>query len=283
MIIREARNDDKEYIMSWIKDIWEGHDYIPYVWDEWLKDPRGTLYVVEEEDKPIALWHIRWLGKDTAWLEGMRVKQDYRNRGIATMTAVYSINIAREKGLKYVMLSTLSTNKPAVSVMKKLRFNKIGGFYDFNIKNIGDTITNYKDRCIEWEELGDRYPRLKQNNYLVGYYERPWIFKDITKSEYIKNCKDGKIIFSMKKHAVAMLGVSYEYKDKKNLYVRYLDGYDEQDLRDIITLLRKKAVEEGCERIYGYIPPDTNLAIMLEKYGIKVDKSREILVYRYIL
>ena len=31
--VRPARAEDKEPLMSFIRQVWGGHDYLPYVWD----------------------------------------------------------------------------------------------------------------------------------------------------------------------------------------------------------------------------------------------------------
>src|SRR5438034_4577045 len=43
--IRKATAADKAPIMDICKNIWNGHDYLPGIWDDWLADKDGRLIV----------------------------------------------------------------------------------------------------------------------------------------------------------------------------------------------------------------------------------------------
>ncbi len=282
MKIRIARDNDKEYVMSWIKDIWSGHDYIPYTWDIWLKDSNGTLYVVDENEKAIALWHIIWLDDNVAWLEGMRVKPDHRNIGIATMTAKYSIDLARRKGFKHVMLITSSNNKPVIRVMEKIGFENVSRYIDFEVKEINVVDISSEIGCnIDWNYLVKRYYRLRENNFIIGYSMRPWIFTELNKNEFKILCRNKDVYVSSAGDALAIPGKLFKHEDIETFYIRYLDGYDETDIENTVKKILYKALEIGCKKIYGYIPSDDNLADALGKLGFEIKRDSENLVYRY--
>jgi len=280
MRIRQAREKDREYIMSWIKEIWSGHDYIPYVWDEWLNDPCGSLYVVDDRGKAIALWHIIWLD-NTAWLEGMRVKPDYRNRGIATMTARYSIELSKEKGVKNVMLLTSSTNKPVIRIMEKIGFEIVGRYNRFKVKEFDKVDVTEKVMCnIDWDYLKRRYYRLRENNFIIGYFMRPWIFTELNKEEFDEICRNMNIYVSENCDAIAIIGKPFKRKDREVFYIRYLDGYAEEEIKYLIKKILYKASKLGYKEVYGYIPFSNELISILEKLGFDVEKEHN-LIYRY--
>lgn len=281
MKIRIAREYDKEYVMSWIKDIWSGHDYIPYTWDEWLTDPNGTLYVVEDDDKAVALWHIIWLDNGVAWLEGMRVKPNYCNRGIATMTLRYSIKLAREKGFRHVMLATSSDNKIVIRIMGKIGFNDVGEYLSFkgnvfNVKKASSEVVYDMD----WNHLISRYHRLRGNNFIIGFI-RPWIFTELNKDIFEVLHRDKNIYASKNGEALAIIGRPFKHRGIKTFYIRYLDGYNKTDIKDIVENISYRALEMQCKGLYGYIPSDDELAETLEGLNIQVDKCWRGLVYRY--
>ena len=47
VVCRPALAKDTEEVMELCSHIWDGGDYIPQVWDEWLADPDGLLGVAE--------------------------------------------------------------------------------------------------------------------------------------------------------------------------------------------------------------------------------------------
>ena len=91
---RPARPSDKAPLMSFIREVWGGHDYIPYVWDWWLKDRTGKMFVVEVDGVPVGMNRVRFLEDGSAWFEGVRVHPDFRGKGLATMLGENSMKVA---------------------------------------------------------------------------------------------------------------------------------------------------------------------------------------------
>ena len=127
-IIREARRSDKEPLMSFIKDIWGGHDYIPDVWDDWLKDEHGKMFVVEVDKKPVGMNRVRFLEDGSAWFEGARVHPDFRGKGLASMLGENSMKFAKESGVSVFRLTSGSHNRVAHRQIARIRFSEISRF-----------------------------------------------------------------------------------------------------------------------------------------------------------
>ena len=126
--IRPARAEDKGPLMSFIKDVWGGHDYIPEVWDDWLGDPTGKMFVVEVGGVPVGMNHLKFLEDGSAWFEGVRVHPDYRGRGLASMLGENSMKIARDKGVDIFRLTSGSHNKIAHRQIARINFAEVARF-----------------------------------------------------------------------------------------------------------------------------------------------------------
>jgi hypothetical protein len=79
VVIRPALPLDREAVLEFCKFIWDGHDYIPDVWDDWMADPSGEMFVAEYAGRRSA-WavspcsrqaSIGW--KACAWTRSTRV------------------------------------------------------------------------------------------------------------------------------------------------------------------------------------------------------------------
>jgi GNAT superfamily N-acetyltransferase len=121
--------------MSFIKDIWGGHDYIPHVWDEWLKDEHGKMFVVEVEGKPVGMNRVRFLEDGSAWFEGARVHPDFRGKGLASMLGESSMKFAKEKGVGIFRLTSGSHNRVARRQIERIRFSEVSKFSVYEPKN----------------------------------------------------------------------------------------------------------------------------------------------------
>ena len=84
--VRRAQPADKEAVLSFATQTWDGWDYIPEVWDDWLVATDGVLLVAtsQADDRPIALTRLAVLSDEEGWLEGIRVDPAVRGRGVAT-------------------------------------------------------------------------------------------------------------------------------------------------------------------------------------------------------
>jgi len=126
--VRAARRDDRAPLMSFIKDVWGGHDYIPRVWDEWMRDAKGEMFVVELGGVPVGMNRVRYLEDGSAWFEGARVHPDFRGQGLATMLGENSMRVARAKGARVFRLTSGSTNRPAHRQIAKIAFEEVARF-----------------------------------------------------------------------------------------------------------------------------------------------------------
>lgn len=126
--IRQAKASDKEPLMRFIKDVWGGHDYIPYVWDQWLNNPGGRMFVIEVEGIPVGMNRVRFLEDGSAWFEGVRVHPDYRGRGLASMLGENSMELAAKRGVRVFRLTSGSHNKSAHRQIARIRFKEIARF-----------------------------------------------------------------------------------------------------------------------------------------------------------
>jgi len=123
--VRPARAADKAQLLSFIKEVWGGHDYIPRVWDEWLKDRTGSMFVVEVDGLPVGMNRVRFLEDGSAWLEGARIHPRFRGMGLASMLGENSMRLASERGANVIRLTSWSRNKAAHRQIARMNFREV--------------------------------------------------------------------------------------------------------------------------------------------------------------
>lgn len=127
-VVRPARRSDKARLMSFIKGVWGGHDYIPRVWDRWIRDTRNKMFVVEVEGVPVGMNRVRFLEDGSAWFEGARVHPSYRGQGLGSMLGENSMNVARGLGINTFRLTSGSRNHAAHRQIARIRFREVARF-----------------------------------------------------------------------------------------------------------------------------------------------------------
>lgn len=127
-IVRPARRSDKAPLMSFIKDVWGGHDYIPRVWDSWIRDATNRMFVVEVDGVPVGMNRIRFLEDGSAWFEGARVHPMYRGKGYGSMLGENSMKVARGLGVTTFRLTSGSRNHAAHRQIARIKFREIARY-----------------------------------------------------------------------------------------------------------------------------------------------------------
>ena len=126
--VRPARASDRAPLMSFIKDVWGGHDYIPYVWDAWLREKGSRMFVVVVDGTPVGMNKVSFPEDGSAWLQGARVHPAFRRRGLATMLGENSMKVARERGAKVFRLTTSSRNFASMKQATGMGFREVARF-----------------------------------------------------------------------------------------------------------------------------------------------------------
>ena len=120
--IRKAKPSDKAPILEISKKIWSGHDYLPSVWDDWLADKKARFIVATINRRTVGCAHASLQSNYVAWLDGVRVHEQYRRLGIAGKLNHALVQWARGEGARVARLSTGSSNHASREHLAKIGF-----------------------------------------------------------------------------------------------------------------------------------------------------------------
>jgi ribosomal protein S18 acetylase RimI-like enzyme len=123
--VRPARPEDRDAVLAFCANTWEYGDYIPHVWDAWLRDERGALLVAVVDDRPAGVVHVRMLSADEAWLEGIRVDPAVRRQGIGRVLTSRALVAAHERGATVARLLTGHTNVASQQLIARFAFTRV--------------------------------------------------------------------------------------------------------------------------------------------------------------
>lgn len=106
LTIRPVRPADRERVIEMTRDIWEGHDYLPRVFDDWLADAGAAFQAAEVDGVVVGLQRLRPYAPGLVWYEGLRVASTHRRQGLARAMLKSAIAEAREQGFREMRLAT---------------------------------------------------------------------------------------------------------------------------------------------------------------------------------
>ncbi len=126
VLLRRAIARDKADVLEFTKFIWEGHDYISYVWDDWYMDPDGFLVIAEYGGHAVGMGKVSRVSKGQWWLEGLRVDPKYQGLKIGTRLHEYLQDWWQEYGGGTIRLMTSWERVEVHHLCERFGWQKVG-------------------------------------------------------------------------------------------------------------------------------------------------------------
>ncbi|MEM2988231.1 MAG: GNAT family N-acetyltransferase, partial [Candidatus Bathyarchaeia archaeon] len=258
--VREAREDDQEAVFEFCRHTWSWGDYIPNVWDKWLREPNGKVFVATLGGVPIGMQHITIDKPGEAWLSGARTAPQYRRMGVATAITEKCLEYAKGAGVRVARLVTESDNVAALAAVQKMGFKPVAEFVEMTLEKVlgGDgggeasfwASLNRSDAVWRYLQSSEVY-RQAAGLYTVLYH---WYTLDGRDLE--RFIEQGKAItYSCEYGAVEGLilvddAVSREWREH-SIQTCYIDGDFEAAL-DMAKFLLGYCQAKGIKKVYGF-------------------------------
>jgi hypothetical protein len=116
---------DKPAMMEIASRIWEGFDYLPAVFDEWVADREGEFAAVALDGKLVGCGKLTFLTPTDAWLEGLRKDPEVHEKGLGTRVALYFFSrLADRRDLTSIRFSTYVKNHASIATNERLGFRR---------------------------------------------------------------------------------------------------------------------------------------------------------------
>jgi GNAT superfamily N-acetyltransferase len=139
--VRPARPEDRAAVMTFATRTWDGWDYIPHAWNEWLDASDGVVLVALpagsdtdadgrplDPSVPIAMSRVALLSADEAWLEGIRVDPRVRGRSVATHLQIAELTWAAAHGCSVIRYITGENNEGSHRLGARHGFTFVGAW-----------------------------------------------------------------------------------------------------------------------------------------------------------
>src|SRR5215831_14758452 len=145
--IRPAQQNDKNDVLKFCVNTFDWGDYIDQVWDTWYADSNGRLIITEYESDEydrqhnngikssaiVAVSHAQLCpDRKMIWLEGIRIRSDYRRRHIATELIRKMLEYGIEHNAKESATIVSTNNVPSQLLMQSNGFVKISKWNYFS-------------------------------------------------------------------------------------------------------------------------------------------------------
>jgi len=248
--IRNSTPSDKNQILSFCKNTFSWGDYINEVWDSWEKDE--GLVIIEDDKTAIAMCHgVKYQNEKMLWIEGIRVKENYRNNGIATRFIRYFEKIAIDSGIKHVNMLIETENISSLNLAKKLEYKIISEWNYFSLPSKNNSHMKIKFESIDINEL----------NFKGMRFVDSWRWIPLTKDNFKNLYSSGNVLCQKNDGVIQSLGIISESNsfDDTIILTIIFGAYD--DIHKMIWHTQNLSIEKDYSKI----------RILTEKDDLKMD------------
>jgi GNAT superfamily N-acetyltransferase len=209
-IPRLAKSSDKDHVLNFCEKTFSWGDYIHEVWDSWIDE--GNLIVIDENQIPISITHAAFYPNEKMiWIEGIRVKENFRKNGIAQKMISYLEEMAKSKNCEISRMLIASENKPSLSLAKKLGYIIISkwNYFSLESKSIDEETNITSDSCIDSITLDEK------NSHFI----ESWRWIPLTNERLKKLNSETKIFCQKYNDKINTLGIITESESFENTII----------------------------------------------------------------
>jgi GNAT superfamily N-acetyltransferase len=259
--IRPVRPSDRDRVIEMTSDIWDGHDYIADVFDDWMADATAAFQAVEIDGVVVGLQRLRPYAPGLVWYEGLRVATTHQRQGIAGAMLDSAIAEAREQGFEEMRLATF--NDVASHLFESAGFKKLIDIRWWLAPRVeGGEPANIPDPTAA-EKLW------KMAESSPGFDLYHGVSGDLNGARNLEASELGRLaglgMLRVLPGGRALAGLRRPWSSK-SLGVAFVAGRGAA-LRDLLFALRYEADADGLERVTVALPRDHPAADDLKASG----------------
>jgi GNAT superfamily N-acetyltransferase len=219
LVCRPALPMDTRDVMEFTKKIWDGDDYIPMVWDMWLKDEDGLLAAAEKGGRVIGVSKLSKLSAEDWWMEGLRVDPEFERRGIASHLHKYMMETWSRIGGGALRLVTSSKREAVHHLCRKTGFRKTCEFSAYGAPALLESGDKFE--LVAESEIDQAFELIRNSPVLelsCGLVDQYWSWGKPQRSIIVEALERG---------------LAWWWNDRRGLLLYWEDRHKDQDERYI--------------------------------------------------
>jgi GNAT superfamily N-acetyltransferase len=278
---RPALPKDTPDVMALTSQIWDGHDYVPHAWQEWLDDPQGILAVAEYAGRVVGLAKLSSYGDDQWWLQGLRVDPEYQGRGIASRLHHYILDYWERRCGGALRLATSSARLPVHHLCEQTGFRKVGEYNSYVAPALNEPVEALTP--ISEGEAGEAFQVIRHSEVFMlenGLINLFWQWGELNIQHLVDGAREERLCWwnpSSGEKGALMFGTDEE--DGEALFFLQLTGCAMSDLPSLLMDFRRLAAQRGCSQAAWMAPATDGVREALDSAGFVQDWDHSLYLY----
>ncbi len=281
--IRLARRTDRESVLKFTERTWEWGDYIPDIWDVWIKEPRSKLFVATFNSVAVGMEHIVMVSDKEAWLEGLRVDPSFRRQGIAMKLTERCIDESQGFGAQVVRFITSSLNTRVHKIAASFGFERVVVIQPMQASALkgNNQSTVVADRKY-LSSLIDFIQCSKEYEVGGGLYSIGWRFCALNTEEIKKKLDEGQFRLICDEYDILAVSIVEKRMYGNALAISYAAG-DVNSLTQLARDIRKEAGAAELEEVSTRLPDTQEIQIGFSQAGYQKADEHPYWIFEKIM
>ncbi len=264
--IRRSSAEDLPLVKIICVDLYDGQDYVPYMWGEWASSPENQLYLLEVENQPAAVYCLRLgiAGPGTSWVQGVRVAAAFRGRGLAKQIIEHAIQISRELECSVLGYTTAEFNAPMHHLAQLYRFRHIGSFlvhYKSSLSlSLNETkLKSYKTANLsQLEQIHSFVISSVEYKVTESFYANSWLWKPLSRELLAQHLEQGEVFSLSEQDELKAVAIISKEADLPQYWLSFISG-EEKAAHQLLTELLQELIQPQPDASLNAQPAETPL------------------------
>lgn len=285
--VRKARSSDREAVFKICEKTWSWGDYIPKVWDQWLRDKDSRVFVATIDGVPVGITQLSLDKPHEVWLRAARTDPNHRQMGVATAITKKCLQHAKREGAKVARLVTETDNVAAQAVVKKLGFQPVAEFAEMKTENVVQSESKNSKWAgrNEMESLWSYLQESETYRKAAGLYTVLYHWFSLEKGDLERFVEQRKAIVHRKGGEIDGLMLIEDAPAREwhanTMQTCYIDG-DYNSVYETAKFLQNHCYALGVKKIYGFTPNHKPVTEALEELGFEMPEAISIVYEKRI-
>ena len=285
VVCRPALPKDTPDVMALTSRIWEGHDYVPFVWQEWLQDPQGMLAVAEYAGQvPLVCSSCPGWARTIGGSRACASIQTSRGRASPRTCTItpWSTGSAALGGV--LRLATSSMRLPVHHLCARTGFHKAGEYQAYTASGLDEP----PQRLIPLAEaeVGEALASIRQHplyELTAGLMNLAWVWANPSAERLAWAAQQVQAFWwtppAGGARGLLVVGID-EDEDYQGeyLYIKLVSSALE-DLPGVLGDFRRLAGQLGCRRAVWLAPQQPEVLAALQAAGFQTDWENAVWVF----
>ena len=274
LVCRPTLRSDTADILQFTKFIWDGDDYIEYVWKDWLDDPDGLLATAQYGPHAVGIAKVTHLSPGQWWLEGLRVNPDFQGLKIGSHLHEYMDRWWITHGDGVIRLMTSSERVQVHHLCQRTGYAKLGevAAYRLDISaQRGSTQEPSTLALVATNDLGSALDFASAHlAHSAGLMDSGWRFSTPDEANMADRIRQGHLRW-WRGRAGLLSTFEDEEQGARILAVGFATTVDLRLLPDLLRDVGTLAQQQGFAAVQWLAPVQAEVQAALQEAGYTTD------------